>query len=185
VKLKQEIITMGRPEIRPEMGRAPSISPQDFKQWLDEKKEITVLDTRNDYEVRFGTFENAKHFQLDDFGQFPEYANHISPDKPVVMFCTGGVRCEKAALHLLNEGVAEVYQLDGGILNYFSEVGGEHYQGECFVFDQRISVDDKLCETGSVQCASCQGPVTKEEQASTQFISDATCPTCAAISLSA
>ncbi|MDR3479000.1 MAG: sulfurtransferase [Gammaproteobacteria bacterium] len=185
VKLKKEIITMGRPEIQPEISRAPSISPVDFKQWLDEKRDITVLDTRNDYEVRFGTFENAKHFELDDFGQFPAYANHIPQDKPVVMFCTGGVRCEKAALHLLNEGVAEVYQLDGGILNYFSEVGGAHYQGECFVFDQRISVDEKLCETGTVQCAQCQGPVTKEQQTAPQYIASAICPACDVSALSA
>ena len=165
IKLKKEIITMGRPEVRAEVGRAPSLSPRDFKQWLDEDRDITVLDTRNDYEVRFGTFEKAKHFGLDDFGQFPACADKVARNKPVVMFCTGGVRCEKAALHLMNEGFSEVYQLDGGILHYFSEVGGAHYQGECFVFDQRIAVDTQLQETGTVQCLQCQGPVTKAQAA--------------------
>lgn len=178
IKLKNEIITMGRPEIRAEISRAPSLSPADFKQWLDEKRDITVLDTRNDYEVRFGTFENAAHFQLDDFGQFPEHAKKIASNKPVVMFCTGGVRCEKAALHLMNEDIQEVYQLEGGILNYFKEIGGAHYQGECFVFDQRISVDTNLCETGTVQCVSCQGPVTKAQQTLSQFVAGASCPAC-------
>jgi len=159
VKLKKEIITMGKPEIRPEVSRAPAISPQDLKQWLDENKDFTLLDTRNDYEVRFGTFRGAEHFQLKDFGEFPERATDLENIKPIVMFCTGGIRCEKAGLALLNQGYQEVYQLEGGILNYFSEVGGDHYDGECFVFDQRISVDTDLQETGTIQCITCQGPV--------------------------
>jgi UPF0176 protein len=178
VKVKKEIITMHQPEVRPEMQRAPSITPAEFKQWLDEKRDITVLDTRNDYEVRFGTFEQAEHFQLADFGEFPAATTALQPGKPVVMFCTGGIRCEKAAVHLLNVGFPEVYQLDGGILNYFSEVGGAHYQGECFVFDQRVAVNPQLEETGTVQCTACQGPVSKEQQASSDFITGVSCPMC-------
>jgi UPF0176 protein len=169
VKIRKEIITMRRPEVRPEMQRAPGIPPQIFKQWLDEKRDITVLDTRNDYEVRFGTFENAKHFGLADFNDFPQAANRLDTTKPVVMFCTGGIRCEKAALHLQNAGCRDVYQLEGGILNYFSKVGGAHYQGECFVFDQRVSVDATLNETGTVQCQQCFGPIAKALQS---------CPAC-------
>jgi UPF0176 protein len=159
VKIKKEIITMHRPEVCPEVERAPSISPREFKKWLDEKRDITVLDTRNDYEIQFGAFQGATHFSLQDFGEFPEGAKKLAPVKPIVMYCTGGIRCEKAALHLLAAGFSEVYQLEGGILNYFSEVGGEHYEGECFVFDQRISVDHTLKETGTQQCQLCQGPV--------------------------
>lgn len=166
VKLKKEIITMGRPEIQPEVQCAPHISPRTLQQWLDEKRDITLLDTRNDYEVRFGTFENAVHFDLEDFGEFPEKTVGLDKTKPVVMFCTGGVRCEKAGAHLLNEGFSSVYQLEGGILNYFATVGGAHYQGECFVFDQRIAVDTALQETGTVQCQCCQGPVRKVQSAS-------------------
>jgi UPF0176 protein len=158
VKIKNEIITL-RHDVDAVNHSAPAISPQEFKQWLDEGRDITVLDTRNDYEVRFGTFENAKNLVLDDFGEFPQAMEQISRDKPIVMFCTGGIRCEKASLVMLNAGYQEVYQLQGGILNYFKEVGGEHYQGECFVFDQRISVDANLQVTGTQQCQDCQGPV--------------------------
>jgi UPF0176 protein len=169
VKIRKEIITMRRSEVRPETQRAASISPNTLKQWLDEKREITLLDTRNDYEVRFGTFKNAQHFQLRDFSHFPEAASELSTQAPIVMFCTGGIRCEKAALHLQNAGNTEVFQLEGGILNYFSEVGGSHYQGECFVFDQRISVDTQLQETGTRQCLHCYGPITRGQAA---------CPVC-------
>ena len=170
VKLRKEIITMGCPEVQPELGRAPSISPKDFKQWLDEERDITVLDTRNDYEVRFGTFDKATHFHLDDFGQFPTVVDKLEKQKPIVMFCTGGVRCEKAGLHLMQEGFQEVYQLDGGILNYFSEVGGEHYHGECFVFDQRIALAPDLKTHGTLQCQVCQGPVRLADEACTNCI---------------
>jgi len=138
IKSKQEIITFRQKTIRPtEKKRAPSISPQVLKKWLDEKREITLLDTRNTYEIEFGTFQAATHLNLDHFVQFPSAANGIVKEKPIVMFCTGGIRCEKAALCLLEQGFPEVYQLDGGILNYFAQVGGTHYQGGCFVFDER------------------------------------------------
>jgi UPF0176 protein len=169
VKIRKEIITMRRPEVCPHANRAPSISPKTLKQWLDEKRDLTLLDTRNDYEVRFGTFKNAQHFQLRDFSHFPAASKKLSSEAPIVMFCTGGIRCEKAALHLKNVGQAQVFQLEGGILNYFSEVGGSHYQGECFVFDQRISVDTQLQETGTRQCLHCYGPITRGQAA---------CPVC-------
>lgn len=144
VKIKKEIITMYRDEVKPEENRAPSISPQHLKQWLDENKEITIVDTRNEYEMAYGTFENAVNLHLDDFSEFPEKSAQLEKHKPIVMFCTGGIRCEKAALHLLQNGFEEVYQLDGGILNYFKEVGGAHYQGDCFVFDERVALDPEL-----------------------------------------
>ncbi len=169
VKIRKEIITMRRPEVRPATQRAASISPSTLKQWLDEKRDITLLDTRNDYEVRFGTFTNAQHFQLRDFSNFPSAAAALAAQAPIVMFCTGGIRCEKAALHWQNVGAAAVFQLEGGILNYFAEVGGAHYQGECFVFDQRISVNPQLQETGTRQCLACYGPIVQSE---------ATCPAC-------
>jgi len=141
VKIKKEIITMRCPEIHPQISRAPSLSPSQFKQWLDEKRDMLILDTRNHYEVSEGTFSGAVSLQLDDFTHFPAAAKKALPqNKPIVMFCTGGIRCEKAALHLLKEGFPEVYQLEGGILNYFAEVGSVHYQGACFVFDERGSV---------------------------------------------
>lgn len=144
VKLKKEIITLRNPSVRPLESRAPSISPAELKQWLDERRDITLLDTRNDYEVEAGTFSGAVNLHLNDFCEFAKTTNKIQRDKPVVMFCTGGIRCEKAALHLLNEGFSDVYQLDGGILNYFEKVGGVHYDGACFVFDERVALDSNL-----------------------------------------
>ncbi len=159
VKLRKEIITMRQSDVQPELARAPSISPREFKQWLDENRDIAVLDTRNDYEVQFGTFANAINLQMKDFSEFPEKSRELAKDKPIVMFCTGGIRCEKAAVHLLNSGFEKVYQLDGGILNYFTEVGGDHYDGECFVFDGRVALDSNLKSTGAQQCCICQQPV--------------------------
>lgn len=178
VKLKNEIITLRKPEVDAVAKRAPSISPTVFKQWLDEKRDITLLDTRNDYEVRFGTFTNAVNLQLADFGELPAAIDTLNHDKPIVMFCTGGIRCEKAALYLLNNGYSAVYQLDGGILGYFANVGGEHYEGDCFVFDERISVDCTLQPTATVQCKNCQGPVTKLQQQSPAYIPGESCPAC-------
>jgi UPF0176 protein len=147
VKLKKEIIPSGRPEIRPHEKAAPRISPQDLKTWLDSGKDFSLLDTRNRYEIDFGTFEKAAHLDLRHFRDFfkkEKELNQLDRKKPLVMFCTGGIRCEKAAAEALNQGFEEVYQLDGGILKYFEECGGAHYKGSCFVFDFRVAVDEKL-----------------------------------------
>jgi UPF0176 protein len=159
VKIKKEIITMRQPDIQPEKQSVENISPEQFKKWLDEKKDITILDTRNAYEVEFGTFENAIHLGLNDFSEFNDASQSLTKEKPVVMFCTGGIRCEKAGLDLLDKGFPTVYQLAGGILNYFAKVGGEHYDGECFVFDERVSLNSNLQITGTTQCKQCQGPI--------------------------
>ena len=127
----------------PTEKRAPSISPTTFKQWLDENRDIIILDTRNDYEIEMGAFTNAVNLHLQDFCQFTQSLKNIPREKPIVMYCTGGIRCEKAALHLINEGYNDVYQLDGGILNYFEKVGGSHYTGECYVFDERVALTPK------------------------------------------
>ncbi len=177
VKIKEEIITLRQPDIHPENQAAPDISPTEFKKWMDEKRDITILDTRNDYEIKFGTFENATQLNLDEFGEFPAAMHQVPHEKPVVMFCTGGIRCEKAAWVLLNAGYSNVYQLKGGILNYFAEVGAEHYQGECFVFDERIAVDANLISSGTKQCVICQGPIRKQEQIASQ----SACQACASL----
>lgn len=159
VKIKKEIITMRNPQVHAELQRAPDISPQEFKKWLDENRDITILDTRNDYEVRFGTFQGAMQLHINDFSEFPAVCEKVSREKPIVMFCTGGIRCEKASLQMLNSGYRDVYQLDGGILNYFAKVGGVHYDGECFVFDQRVALKADLQSSGVQQCVRCEGPV--------------------------
>lgn len=144
VKIKQEIITMRQDGVDVNAKSAPSISPATLKQWLDENHDFTLLDTRNDFEVQMGTFKNAVNLHIKDFGEFADCLNKIDRHKPIVMFCTGGIRCEKAAIYLENNGYENVYQLDGGILGYFAQVGGDHYEGSCFVFDDRIAVDAEL-----------------------------------------
>ena len=152
VRLKKEIITMKHPLIRPEAGRAPSVAAATLKQWLDrgvddEGRPVVMLDTRNDYEVAAGTFENAVDYDIDVFSEFPpRLAEHLGDfgGKTVVSFCTGGIRCEKAAIHMKEIGIERVYQLEGGILKYFEDVGGAHYHGDCFVFDEREAVSADL-----------------------------------------
>ena len=117
-----------------------TITPEELAKWLDEKKEFTLLDTRNDYEVAYGTFEQAVNLNIQHFVEIKDKINEIKRDKPIVMFCTGGIRCEKAALYFLEQGYESVYQLKGGILGYFAKMGNKHYNGSCFVFDERGTI---------------------------------------------
>ncbi len=154
IKLKQEIITMRQPDIRPIEGRAAAVLPDTLKQWLDQGhdeagREIVLLDTRNHFEVEQGTFDGAIDYNIERFSQFPEAITpHIESlsNKRVVTFCTGGIRCEKAAIFMQNLGIEHVTQLEGGILKYFEDVGRAHFSGRCFVFDERVSLDEKLDE---------------------------------------
>ncbi len=147
VRIKKEIITMGRPEVRPSEKTGKAIVPTELKRWYDERKDFVMVDTRNDYEISQGTFKDAVHYDIENFRQFPERLQAEAArlkDKTVVMFCTGGIRCEKATALAMDLGIQDVYQLEGGILKYFEEVGGMHYSGECFVFDHRGAVDPGL-----------------------------------------
>ncbi len=177
VRLKKEIISMGCPEIQPEVATAPHLAPQELKRWYAEGKEMVVLDTRNDYEIRLGSFEKAVDLDIKSFRDFPDAIKNLPEEfkaKPIVTFCTGGVRCEKAAQLMLNNGFKEVYQLEGGILNYFEQCGGEHYEGECFVFDKRVAVDAALQETKTIQCYACRNPLSATEQVT----ANGQCPYC-------
>jgi UPF0176 protein len=179
VRVKTEIIPMGDPSATPNTIPSPAthIEPAEFKKWLDEKRDIVVLDTRNDYEIRLGTFDNAVDLNIKSFRAFPDAVKQsaallgseasggggggpedgIVDDKPVVMFCTGGVRCEKAAFALAQCGRHNVYQLNGGIINYLAEVGPSHYNGECYVFDHRVSLTSDLQQSSTTtQCPSCR-----------------------------
>jgi UPF0176 protein len=152
VKIKREIIRMNHPTIKPENARAPSVTAHQLQAWLrsgkdDEGREVVTLDTRNDYEVLDGKFKGAIEYDIGHFGQFPEKVKKnldFLKDKTIVSYCTGGIRCEKAAIYLREIGLEHVYQLEGGILKYFEEVGSEHYEGTCFVFDDRRAVTPKL-----------------------------------------
>ena len=181
VRLKKEIIAFGVEGIDPGTYTSPRIEARQLKQWLDDGKPVILYDTRNDYEVKLGTFRNAIPAGIDHFRDFPAAVAKLPDDMkdaPVVTFCTGGIRCEKAAPFMEGAGFREVYQLEGGILKYFEEVGADHYDGDCFVFDQRVGVDPGLRETGSAMCFACQSPLTAEEQADPRYRENISCPHC-------
>jgi UPF0176 protein len=152
VKVKGEIIRMNHPAIQPALGRAPAVAPATVKRWLDQGfddngRPVVTLDTRNDFEVDAGTFDGAIDWRITKFTEFPgALRSHLDDlkDKTVVSFCTGGIRCEKAAILMREQGLEHVYQLEGGILKYFEETDGSHYRGDCFVFDERRGVDPQL-----------------------------------------
>ncbi len=181
VKIKKEIIAFGVAGIDPARRPTPKLSARELKQWLDEGRPVTLLDTRNDYEVRMGTFRGARRAGIDHFRDFPAAVRRMPAElkeQPVVMFCTGGIRCEKAGPFMERAGFQNVHQLDGGILKYFEECGGAHFDGECFVFDRRVGVDPALHETDSVLCFNCQMPLTAEEQRHPHYAPDVSCPLC-------
>lgn len=172
VKVKPELITMRHPLIKPELGRAPAVTPATLKRWLDnghddDGRPLVMLDTRNGFEVDVGTFDKTVDYRIAKFSEFPDVIAQHRADfdgKTVVTFCTGGIRCEKAAIHMQDIGVEKVYQLDGGILNYFEEVGGAHYTGDCFVFDHRTALNPALAPMPDVACAQCGVMVTSRVQ---------------------
>ena len=181
VRIKKEIISMGVESIVPAVRTSPKLTAAQLKQWLDEGKDITLLDVRNDYEVEVGTFKTATPIGVDHFRKFPDAIKTLPEEakqKPVVMFCTGGIRCEKAGPLMQENGFDQVYQLDGGILRYFEEVGGDHYDGDCFVFDKRVAVDATLAETDAQQCYACQAVLTAEDQQSQKYRPPHSCPHC-------
>ena len=157
VKIKREIVSMRRPEIKPAQAPAPRLAPAELKRWLDEGREVVLLDTRNQFEVEMGTFENTLALGLKSFSDFPDATKSLPQElkhRPIVTFCTGGIRCEKAAPWLISAGFREVYQLDGGILNYFEQCGGAHFRGGCFVFDERVTLDARLRPAGDAPQAA-------------------------------
>ena len=183
VKIKKEIISMGCPEVQPsdkQKKPAPYIQAETLKAWLDEGKDLCLLDTRNGYEIDLGAFKDALTLPIDTFRAFPQAIKSSDTlknlkNKTIVTYCTGGIRCEKAAMLMQDEGFSDVYQLDGGILKYFEICGGDHYEGECFVFDQRVAVDSNIQATSTIQCFACRHPITIEEQ---QLMQDNICPYC-------
>ena len=181
VRVKKEIISFGMESIRPANYTSPKIAAAELKRWLDEGRPVTLLDTRNDYEVKLGTFKGALIPHINTFREFPDAVRKLPAalkDQPVVMFCTGGIRCEKAGPFMEQQGFNNIYQLDGGILKYFEECGGEHYDGECFVFDQRVGVDPGLRETDYAICFACQAPLDTADQEDSRHVEGVSCPHC-------
>jgi predicted sulfurtransferase len=183
VKQKESIITLKQAQqIQPPSEPEDTITPQQLSQWLDRGEKVTLLDTRNHYEHTIGSFDAAVKFDIKTFGEFPQqFQQHFSKDSdtPVVMFCTGGVRCEKVLPYLKQQGYRHIYQLQGGILKYLEQCGAKHWQGECFVFDNRIAVDSQLQETPTQLCQQCQIPVTQDNQAKPAFQKYRLCSACA------
>lgn len=180
VRLKKEIISLGMDEIKPAETPGNFIEPNEFKRWLDEEREVIILDTRNDYELRVGTFQNAIDLDIKSFREFPEAIKKLEQDKstPVVMFCTGGIRCEKASIVMENQGWKNVQQIKGGVLGYFKETGGAHWNGDCFVFDQRVSLDKNLREASHEMCFKCREPLSPDEMESEKYMLEGYCPYC-------
>ena len=182
VRLKKEIVTLGRPDIKPHQSNSRHLSADDWNELID-NPDTLVIDTRNHYEVEVGSFPNAMDPGTDSFRQFPMFAEQlveIGKNQPIGMFCTGGIRCEKAAALMLKLGFKEVYQLEGGILKYLEQVTEENnrWNGECFVFDNRVAVDRDLAEGSYVQCHACRRPLSSEDLHSLDYREGVSCPQC-------
>ncbi|WP_417505769.1 rhodanese-related sulfurtransferase [Marinomonas gallaica] len=182
VKLKKEIVTMGVEGVDPRKVVGTYVKPKDWNALISDP-DVVLIDTRNDYEFQIGTFENAVNPKTDTFREFPDYVKeNLDPEKnkKVAMFCTGGIRCEKSTAYLKEQGFDEVYHLEGGILKYLEEVPEEDtmWQGECFVFDNRVSVNHKLEKGEYGQCHACRMPITEEEKQDERFEQGVSCPHC-------
>jgi UPF0176 protein len=182
VKLKKEIVTMGIAGIDPNQRVGTYVRPTDWNELLSDP-EVLLLDTRNDYEVGIGSFRGALDPETTTFREFPAYVRkHLDPGqhKKVAMFCTGGIRCEKASAFMLQEGFQEVYHLQGGILKYLEEVPQEEslWEGECFVFDNRVAVNHRLEKGQYDQCHGCRHPITEQDKKSEKYQKGVCCPRC-------
>ncbi|MCD8482654.1 MAG: rhodanese-related sulfurtransferase [Verrucomicrobia bacterium] len=182
VRLKKEIVSMGVPEIAPHQETAIRLDSQSWNELL-QQQDVVVIDTRNDYETKVGMFKGALDPNTKSFREFPHFVDkQLDPAKHtrVAMYCTGGIRCEKASAYLLRKGFREVYQLHGGILKYLEDTQPEErlWDGECFVFDQRVAVDGSLSAGEHVLCYACREPLTKEDLTHPDYEENVSCRHC-------
>ena len=182
VKLKREIVTMGVEGIDPNHIVGTYVEPKDWNDIISDP-DVTVVDTRNYYEYAIGSFKGAEDPKTTTFREFPEYVEkNLDPskNKKVAMFCTGGIRCEKSTAYLKEQGFDEVYHLKGGILKYLEDVPKEDslWEGECFVFDNRVAVDHDLEKGSYDQCHGCRHPITEEDKLSEHYLAGISCPRC-------
>jgi len=182
VKLKKEIVTMGVEGIDPRRVVGTYVAPKDWNDLISDP-EVVVVDTRNDYEYELGSFKGALNPNTKSFREFPQYvAENMDPTKhkKVAMFCTGGIRCEKSTAYMKEQGFEEVYHLHGGILQYLEDVPAQEslWDGECYVFDNRVSVDHNLQPGTYDLCHGCREPITEEDKQSDKYIEGVTCPRC-------
>lgn len=182
VRIKREIVTMGQPDVDPRASVGHYISPEDWNELIT-RDDVAVIDTRNDYEVAIGTFDGAIDPKTQSFGAFPawwEENKHRFHNKKIAMFCTGGIRCEKSTNYLLGQGVEDVYHLKGGILKYLEEVPEAHstWKGDCFVFDNRVSVGHGLEEGPHLLCHGCRQPILPSDRARPEYEDGVSCHNC-------
>ena len=182
VKLKREIVTMGVPDIDPATSAGTYVTPREWNALISDP-EVLTIDTRNEYEIRVGTFSGAVNPHTNTFREFPGYAKReLNPGqhRKIAMFCTGGIRCEKSTAYLKSQGFNEVYHLQGGILRYLEEIPPDEslWTGECFVFDERVAVDHGLAPGSYQQCHACRMPLAAEELQSPMYIAGESCPHC-------
>ena len=182
VKLKKEIVTLGIPGIDPKRVVGTYVNPEDWNSLISDP-EVLLVDTRNDYEVKVGSFKNAVNPNTESFRDFPGYVrDHLDPEKhkKIAMFCTGGIRCEKSTAYLKEQGFDEVYHLKGGILKYLEVVPAQEtlWEGECFVFDERVTVNLQLEKGNYDQCNACRLPITEADKADDKYLQGVSCPHC-------
>ena len=182
IRLKKEIVTIGKKDIKPEKMSGKYIAPKDWDKIIY-NKDFLIIDTRNEYEISIGTFKNAHNPNTKSFRDFPDYIENSKIDKnqAIAMFCTGGIRCEKASSYLIKKGYKNVSQLDGGILNYLEYKKNKKtntWNGECFVFDNRVSINKNLIKGSHDQCYGCRHPITKAEMKLKSYVKGATCKYC-------
>ena len=182
VKLKKEIVTLGQPNINPVEKSGIRVDPKDWNNLITDPN-VVVVDARNEYENQIGTFRNALSPKTTNFREFPKFVKEkLNPksNKKIAIFCTGGIRCEKASVYMLNNGFKNVYQLNGGILKYLEEIETDKslWEGECFVFDSRVSVDYELAKGKYQQCYACRRPLSKKDLDSKHYQKGISCPHC-------
>ena len=185
IKIKKEIVTIGNNEVSPQKITGKYISPKNWDKVVNNKN-FLIIDTRNEYEIKIGSFKNAINPKTKSFREFPRFIkeSNISKSQEIAMFCTGGIRCEKASSYLLKNGYKNIYQLDGGILNYLQYKKNKEktsWKGECFVFDNRVAVNKKLTKGKYIQCYGCRTPLNKKDLRSNHYIKGVKCPYCCKI----
>ena len=185
VKTKEEIVTIGDKKLDPSINSGIYVEPKDWNSFIA-KDDVLLIDTRNNYEYSIGTFKNSINPRTNNFREFPnwvknqKFSNKDKKTKKVAMFCTGGIRCEKATSYMKKEGFKNVFHLKGGILKYFEDISTDQskWTGECFVFDDRVSLDHNLDEGSYDMCHGCRMPITKQDKESKYFIKGVSCPAC-------
>ena len=182
IRLKKEIVTIGDKSIKPDILTGKHIDPRKWDKIVNNKKYL-IIDTRNNYEIAIGSFKNAINPKTKSFREFPDFIKktNIKKDQPIAMFCTGGIRCEKASSYLLKNGYKNIFQLDGGILNYLEIMKNDKsfsWKGDCFVFDNRVAINNKLEKSSYEQCYGCRHPITKSDMKLKSFKKGATCKYC-------